>query len=290
MGDLRVAVTGAAGFIGSNLMKSLAPDNDVTGFDFVGNFLSPFELINSIRLGKNFDVVLHFGANSNAQIPEVKRNYFENSGFTDALISVCASKNMPLIFASSAAIYGSQKDNINLSPYALTKKISEESISRTKLLFPEWRALVLRLNNIYGGDEESKGLMASIPYQFVQSAKNIGLIEIWTRQTGGQIKIPSRDFLNVADLCSIIKTFIHELDWGLDTVDLGTGTSTSYLAIAKIISAKVRCEVKFVELPINVSAENYQFYTKANMNWLNDFFPKFVFTPIEVGIQELLEN
>lgn len=290
MGHLKVAVTGAGGFIGSNLMKSLDLENDVIGFDFLGNFLSPFDLIDAIRLGENFDIVLHFGANSNAQIREIEQNYFENSGYTDALISICASKNIPMIFASSAAIYGSQKDHVKLSPYALSKKISEESISRTKTLFPEWKALVLRLNNIYGGDEKSKGSMASIPFQFVQSAKNTGLIEIWTSQASGELKIPSRDFLNVGDLCSIIRNFICELDWAVETVDLGSGTSTSYLTIARIISMKVECEVRYAQLPRNVSVENYQFYTKANMDWCTDYFPNFVFTPIEIGLRELLEN
>lgn len=290
MDHLKVAVTGADGFIGSHLMKTLVSDNHVTGFDFLGDFASPFDLINAIRLGENFDVVLHFGANSNAQAQSLEQNYFENSGFTDALISVCASKNTPMVFASSAAIYGSQTGNFTLSPYALSKKISEESIARTKALFPEWRVLVLRLNNIYGLGEEKKGSMASIPFQFVQSAKYSGLIEIWTTQTDGKLKIPSRDFLNVEDLCSIISMYINKSNWTLKTIDVGTGRSISYQSIAEMISAKVACEVKFIELPGHVSAKNYQFYTKANIEWLIEDSPNYPFTPLEIGLQELIGN
>ena len=283
---MTVAITGSSGFIGSHLMKSQENKSAVIGFDFHLSPFNPWNLISRINTGQRFSGVLHFGANSNAQAKTIEELKENNIAYTESLAIACAKKNIPLIFASSAAIYGNL-DLDKISPYAISKKMSEDAIIQIGMEYPNWKKLCLRLSNIFGEGEERKGSMQSIPYKFLMNSLAQKPIEIWSVEKGDNRKCASRDFLYIDDLCRIIIQLQNNKNlWREPAIDIGTGITTSFLEVAKAVSNISKCEILLVDFPISVDLAFYQMNTQANIDSLLKIFPSF--NPI--GIDQAIEN
>ena len=286
---MKIAITGSEGFIGKHLSSWFSENNEVLEIDFRSEKGNPIDLLSRISRGDVFDVVLHFGANSNAQEKNHEKNYFENLGYTNALVSLCAVKNIPLIFASSAAIYGNT-NQVELSPYANSKLKGEEFILETARYFLNWRFIILRLSNIYGPGEENKDKMMSIPTKFVLDALGNGIIEIWRIGNPASYRIAARDFLNVHDLVQIIDKIVKTSDWNVKTIDLGSGETKSLVEIANTVRSFIAARIDYVAPPATLDINHYQLHTKSNLEGLNSYTPGYSFLTLESGISELVEG
>ncbi len=118
---MTIAVTGSQGFIGTHLLNHFETDSRVLGFDIHQLATNPWNLINLINDGVKFSIVLHFGANANAQSKSIDDFTVTNIEYTESLAIACAIKDIPLIFASSAAIYGNSNPEM-LSPMRNQKR------------------------------------------------------------------------------------------------------------------------------------------------------------------------
>lgn len=286
---MKIAITGANGFIGRQLSNQLGDIFFTESYDFMGDCKNPNALIEQIREGREIDAVLHFGANSDAQEKDFRSNIYQNVGYSNALFSICASTNTPLIFASSAAVYGAGKKS-PLSPYARTKLAAEEFMLEMSEIFPYWKCLALRLNNVYGPGEEQKGRMKSIPSRFIEDARNSNLITVWSQVTNLKQNIPSRDFIYVDDLVQIIHILLRELKWDRKVIDVGTGNSTSFIKIAEIIADCLGCDVEITPIPTDINLSYYQLYTCADTRDLFRLIPDLEFSSLENNLTKMIER
>jgi len=287
---MTVAITGSSGFIGSNLVKHFETDLEVVGFDFHKPGLDPWSLITKIDEGTQFTEVLHFGANSNAQAKTLGDLIVNNFEYTKTLAAACAKRKIPLLFASSAAVYG----NLNkdpLSAYAESKRMSEEILIQIGKEFPGWKKMSLRLSNVFGEGEERKGSMQSVPYRFLVNSVNNQPIEIWSVKKGENRICSSRDFLYIDDLCRIVSQIRSNNSlWIEPVIDVGSGATRSFLEIANIVASLSRTEVLLIDFPHSVDLRHYQMKTQANLDELFKIFPSFKATELGHSIAKIFIN
>ncbi len=294
-------ITGTAGFIGGFLSKKLKKDGaqvievDVAPRDNkILQHLYPKELVDSIiNSPSDFDnsVLLHVGADSNANAKTLNELQIKNIDLTETLVNRCNQSGIPALFISSAAVYGnSQNGEINFkksSPYAQSKLIGEQIVTRSGQHYGVGN-LILRLFNCYGEDESNKGTMMSVPSRFVYDAIKLKKIEIW--DVFGYSKFQARDFIYVGDLVKMISFIVSDLSFDNQTIDAGSGTTVDFMKIARLINSRVDCEISRIPTPDHVNLENYQLETRSNMTWLLDSRAKLEFSNIEDNLEKIIQR
>jgi len=294
-------VTGTAGFIGGFLSKNLKKTGaQVIDVDVVPrgqtNFkhLYPDELahmISSSPLDFYNSILLHVGADSNANAKSLKELQTNNIDLTEQIVTRCNQIGIPVLFISSAAIYGNSKNGKipfeKLSPYAESKFIGEQIVTRSGQDYGVGN-LIFRLFNCYGEDEVNKGAMMSIPSRFVNDAINQKKIEIW--DVCRSSKVQARDFIYVGDLAKLISNTISEMPFENQVRDAGSGTTLNFMEIAEVISNSLECQISKVPVPEHVNLDNYQLETKSNMDWLVDIKAKVDFSSFEKNIMSLIQR
>lgn len=281
-------VTGSRGFIGKSLVGKLQS----LSWQTIGVEINPdktsidvepiIDRINQGDFNPETTVFLHVGANANAGAVKLSQLYYENVELTEKFFDAASSKQIPTVFVSSAAIYGNKDINSTLSPYAESKILGERQLKSLQQS-RDWSAMIFRLFNTYGSGENSKGTMASIPRQFINSAMNNKKIEIWD-VPGGHIQ--SRDFIFIDDVTTIIcdavtSGAIH--DGG--TFDLGTATSVDFNEVAQIVRKYIPANIARTPFPPTQNLAFYQLHTKALNQYQMRVNNEFRCTPLEEGMQ-----
>lgn len=278
-----IALTGAGGFIGSVILKYLndAGIDDVYLFDdlptgdqfrnLVGKrylgLHSTEEMITDIR---EFDAVIHFGANSSTLERDWNKVYKTNVLSTRMWHDLCAEHDKKFIFASSAAVYGNGAGPLN--HYAFSKLVSEQEIGQ---------GVILRLFNVYGPNEYHKGRMASTVYHWFQQLRNTGEINIFK----GSDQY-SRDFIYVGDVAKTVLHFLENYRPGI--YDLGTGAAVSFETVADtLIEEYGQGEKNYIDMPEDLQAQ-YQRHTCADIEFLKQNAPT-DFLDIKQGMSRYVE-
>lgn len=275
-----IAITGAGGFIGSVILgyfNKLSID-DVYLFDdlpqedqfknLIGKkYRSLHSIEEHILDPKEFDCVIHFGANSSTLERDWSKIYQSNVVSTRRWHDLCEENNIKFIFASSAAVYGNGSGPLN--HYAFSKMQSENEIRN---------GVILRLFNVYGPNEYHKGRMASTIYH-------------WHHQP--QIKLFKgsenfyRDFIYVEDVAKVVYHFYNNYQTGI--YDLGTGNSVSFSKLADLVSEITGADKEEIVMPDDLK-EQYQTYTGADLTYLkNSGFDISSFTSIESGVEKYFQ-
>ena len=190
-------VTGAAGFIGSNLVKALnargetrilAVDNLAHGDKFrnlvdceIADYFDQDEFLQRLRDG-DFDdeiaAVLHQGACSDTMETDGRYMLANNYRYSVTLLEHCQDNDIPLLYASSAAVYGASTSfreeracEAPLNVYGYSKFLFDQYVRRT---LPERTAQIagFRYFNVYGPREAHKGRMASVVWHFFNQYRN----------------------------------------------------------------------------------------------------------------------
>ena len=310
-----IIVTGAAGFIGSNLVNTLFK----IGFEvyvcdekkyiinrkyFIlnKNYITVDNLGNFIKKNhNNIRAVVHMGAISSTAEQSLKKLLDNNTLFSYNLFKLCNKYKIKFIYASSAATYGNESKTFNdennllnyikLKPinyYGLSKhlfdlKVLEEmNLHRTLPSYP----VGLKFFNVYGQNESHKKFMSSPIPKFYDQAKLNGTIKLFKSNNksfdnGKQ----SRDFVYIQDCIDVIVWFINNpKKYGI--FNLGSGKSETFLDLAKIIFDVVKIEnkIRFIEIPRNIKS-GYQYYTKADLTNLRKIGYKKKFTPLKKGVK-----
>lgn len=222
-----IALTGAGGFIGSVILGYLNKQGikDVYLFDDLPTSDQFKNLIGKQYLGlhstkeivtdiKDFDAVIHFGANSNTLVRDWSSIYASNVVSTRRWHDLCVENDKKFIFASSAAVYGNGQGPLN--HYAFSKLTSEQEITR---------GVVLRLFNVYGPNEAHKGRMASTPYHWFNQLTATGELKLFENS-----HLFSRDFIWVEDVAGTVYHFLNNYQEGI--YDIGTGQSVDFETVA----------------------------------------------------------
>lgn len=277
-----IALTGAGGFIGSVILGYLNRQGitDVYCFDdlptgdqyknLIGKqyrgLHSTEEIITDI---KNFDCVIHFGANSSTLERNWSSIYKTNVESTRRWHDLCADTDTQFIFASSAAVYGNGEGPLN--HYAFSKAVSEQEITQ---------GVVLRLFNVYGPNEYHKGRMASTVMHWHKQVVEEARIRLFS---GSDQYF--RDFIWVEDVAKTVYHFMNNYQPGI--YDLGTGKARSFEAVADtLINIACTGEKEYISMPEDLAAQ-YQRETCANVDFLKSSGVDVdSFLSIEQGIEQ----
>ena len=264
----KILVTGHKGFIGQNLCKAIHNE---------GWTLSTFDIVDDPSLRPkdldftDVDCVVHLGAISSTTETDIRKIMDLNLSWSIELWEECRERGIHMQFASSASVYGQNRNDRILSEedicypanyYALSKYMFEQYA--LKRPYTAATLHIFRYFNVYGPHEEHKGTQASPYTQFAKQAKETGVIKVFK----GSEKF-TRDFVHVdtvveAHVQSIKK--INEFSGG--TYNVGSGYSRSFLDVAKDIALLYNARIETIPFPEHIKT-HYQFHTHANINKLN---------------------
>jgi len=298
---MRICVTGASGFIGSELIKCLNDNNyfDIIAIDYESKPLKEGLIVERfidwefIFKNKYYDFLnlvdfsYHIGGNSSTRATREECEY-QNIMFSIDFIKENSIRDIPLVFSSSASVYGAWRIDDFIAPqseYAKSKAVIEDFIS----IKPAHLNVALRYHNVYGATESHKGNMASIVSKWVDNYNN-GILQNDLFYGSENIK---RDFIHINDVnrvhllllkCYIKNGFLPNKM----IIDVGSGVAVSFEQLANQIIKHTKGQIRYIDNPFDES--NYQFYTKANIEYLSSFYNNMfgeIYNPkqIEEGIR-----
>ncbi len=227
-------VTGAAGFIGSNLVQALnargetniiAVDNltrgdkfrNLVGCDIV-DYLDKHEFLEALRSGEfdgAVDAVLHQGACSDTMETDGRYMMDNNYRYSLALLEFCIDEEVPLIYASSASVYGGgsvfreeRSCEAPLNIYGYSKLLFDQAVRR-RMSEASAQVAGFRYFNVYGPNEWHKGRMASVAWHFFNQYRADKRVRPFQGSGGFGDGEQRRDFICVED---VVKVNLHFLD------------------------------------------------------------------------------
>jgi ADP-L-glycero-D-manno-heptose 6-epimerase len=317
-----IIVTGGAGFIGSNLIHqlnhagerdilvvdNLAPAPNLTGPKFLNlagaeyvDYMDKREFRASLKSGRFEDTkiraILHQGACSNTL--EDDGHYMMDNNFTYSkeLLHFALDRKIPLVYASTAAIYGASnqfaelpKNERPLNVYGYSKLVFDNYVRR---LLPEMKSTVvgLRYFNVYGPREQHKGRMASVLHHFTRQLKDTGTIRMFEGSGGYADGEQRRDFVFVNDLCRINMFFaglLHDSPGKpiRAVVNAGTGEARTFNSVAAaLMQVHGPAKIEYIPFPGDLK-DRYQHYTQADIAGLRAIGYNAEFTPLEDGVKQ----
>ena len=305
-------VTGAAGFIGSNLVRGLNERGirDVVAVDdlSVGDKfrnLADCELADYLDLrtfrelvrrgapGLPITAILHQGAC--ADTTEADGRYMMDANFeaSKELLHLALERRVPLVYASSASVYGNATHCVEapecegpLNVYAYSKLLFDRHVRR--LIGGIGTTVVgLRYFNVYGPREGHKGRMASMVSQLYAQLRETGVARLFEGTDGHEAGEQRRDFVFVGDVVDVNCSFA-EGPARRGIYNLGTGRSRSFNDIARALIARLgRGRIEYVPFPDSLRGK-YQSFTQADVRALRDAGYGRPFTSLEDGIDRLL--
>ncbi len=284
-----IVITGGAGFIGSNLVKTL---NDRGRSDLV--------VIDDMRDGHKFrnlvdceildlidkdavleqiesgaaprpEVVFHLGACSDTMEWDGRVMLGTNYTYSKALLAFCAEHEVPLIYASSAAVYGrgpvfreERPYERPLNMYAYSKLLFDQHVRRTQL---SGQLVGLRYFNVYGPREAHKGEMASVAYKFHRQLVESDRVRLFRGSDGYAAGEHRRDFIWVGDAVRVTLWFWeHPEQSGIFNV--GTGQAQTFNDVVRaVIAYHGHGEIEYIDFPDPLRGR-YQSFTQADISAL----------------------
>ena len=276
-------ITGANGFIGSNLTAKISTDFwcdvDATGM------YNPEIAIEILKSGA-ITSVYHLGAISSTTETNLAKISYNNIQFSSELLDICIDLEIPFVYASSASVYGlghhgfSENSRINPLNYYATSKACFDIFAKQKIIdYPSAKIVGLRYFNVYGHNEDRKGDMASPIHKFLIQSKT-GKIKIFEGSNNFK-----RDFIHVDDVVNITK---DALNFASGIYNVGTGTSRSFSEVAEIISKLTESEIEEIPFPQHLVGK-YQDFTCSDNKEISCFY-KVDRISLEDGIKKVYED
>jgi len=259
---MTIIVTGAAGFIGANNVKALnargrsdviAVDNLTRADKFrnladcdIADYVDKREFLDIVRRGAlpKADVVFHQGACSDTMETDGRYMIENNYRYTLELLQWCQAQRVPLVYASSAAVYGlgpvfveGRAHEKPLNVYGYSKFLFDQVLRRrlAELTAP---VIGLRYFNVYGPRESHKARMASVAYHHFNQFRNDGRVKLFEGSHGYADGEQRRDFIHVDD---VVAANLHFWDKPKSGVyNLGTGRAQSFNDVALAVINTLR--------------------------------------------------
>jgi len=251
-------VTGAAGFIGANIVKALnergidkiiAVDNLTKADKFrnlvdceIADYLDKHEFFEMVQAG-HFDgaveVIFHEGACSDTMETDGRYMMENNFRYSTSLLDFCLDHEVQFLYASSAAVYGGgrvfREDRTHEAPlnvYGYSKFLFDQLVRR-RLATADFGSQVVgfRYFNVYGPREQHKGRMASVAFHHVNQYREHGKVKLFEGCDGYGNGEQSRDFVYIDDVVKVNMFFLdHPEKSGI--FNLGTGRAQPFNDIA----------------------------------------------------------
>lgn len=315
-----ILITGGAGFIGSVLAKQL---NDLGHTELVivdkledsikWKNLRGIKYTDYIHADELFggdyddliaetDLIFHMGACSSTTEKNMDFLMKNNVAYTQALFRFAATKNIPFIYASSAATYGDGLTGYDdshetipgllpLNPYGYSKQLVDEWVLREESKPDHWFGL--KFFNVFGPNEYHKEEMRSLVHKSYEQIKSAGSVKLFKShrpdfKDGEQL----RDFIYVKDVVRVMLELADpEKAMFSGIYNLGTGKARSFLDLTKATFKAMNLEpkIEFIDMPESIRNQ-YQYYTQAETTRLMNALPGFQFTSLEDGVRDYVQN
>ena len=308
-----IIITGAAGFIGSNLLARL----NAEGFSdivIVDDFSREDKNLNisgkkySLKIHRDdfhgwlrnnhklVQFIFHLGARTDTS--EMRKDIFDrlNLNYSKELWDICVEFGLPIVYASSAATYGMGESGFNddhsdipllkpLNPYGDSKnEFDKWVLSRErKPLF--WAGL--KFFNVYGPNEYHKRRMASVVFHAFNQIRKTGAMKLFrSHNPSFRDGEQERDFIFVDDVADVMYYFMHHRH-NSGIYNLGTGKARTFLDLVKATFSAMNIDekIEYIDTPEDIR-EKYQYFTRAEMGKLRKAGYVKPFTSLEEGVND----
>lgn len=312
-----IIVTGAAGFIGScmvGLLNERGYHNLILVDDFNDEEKKPnYEkkkataLINREDLFRWLDdnqepvgFVFHIGARTDTTEFDYTVHQKLNVEYSQNVWHYCVRKNVPLVYASSAATYGSgewgYKDDHDLveklrplNPYGISKNEFDKWALHQKTTPPFWAGL--KFFNVYGPNEYHKGRMASVIFHAFPQIQTAGKVKLFKShrpdyKDGEQL----RDFIYVKDVVDVC-FWLMQTQPASGLYNVGTGKARTFkdLVTAIFTSLNRPTHIEYIDMPKDIR-DKYQYFTEADMSKLRAAGYTKEFSSLEEGVKDYVQH
>jgi len=290
-----IIVTGAAGFIGSCLIKRLNQDrfHAIIAVDHFGDpakaknlagakiqefverdtFMSWLDARHEL-----VEFIFHIGAKTDTSEFDTDLLNRLNTQYSKDIWTRCVQYQIPLVYASSAATYGLGESGYDddesrigqlkpLNPYGQSKQDFDvwALAQKDKPFF--WAGL--KFFNVYGPNEYHKGRMASVIWHaFLQIAKTDEMKLFRSHHPSFKDGEQMRDFVYVKDVVEVC-IFLMHLRRHSGIYNLGSGKARTFVDLTRaVFQAMGKPEkISFIDTPADIR-DKYQYFTEANMKKL----------------------
>jgi len=321
-------VTGASGFIGSNLVKALnergvnkiiAVDNLTRADKFrnlvdceIVDYLDKTDFIERLAAGQfdgEVEAIFHEGACSDTMETDGRYMMENNFRYSIDLLDWCMEEDVQFLYASSAATYGGssvfreeREFEAPLNVYGYSKFLFDQ-IVRQRLPEASSQIVGFRYFNVYGPRESHKGRMASVAFHHYNQFRADGKVKLFEGCDGYAHGEQKRDFVYVGDVAKVNLFFLdHPETSGI--FNLGTGHAQSFneLAAANVNSCRALSGAS--QLPLNnllahelieyipfpdALRGKYQSFTQADLTKLRKAGYEAPFARVEEGVSQYVQ-
>lgn len=308
-----IIVTGAAGFIGRNVVAelNLRGYEDLILVDNLGqrdkwrnllglryeDILEPKEFLARLGAGKMKDIeaIFHLGACSETTECDADFLLENNYHYTRTICEWCLEHDTRFIYASSAATYGNGSKGYADREEALRSLRPMNMYGYSKHMFDLWAMkhslfygiVGLKYFNVYGPYEDHKGAMRSMVSKSYDQIKEVGKVQLFKSYRpdyadGEQM----RDFIYVKDAVAVTLYFLeHPQIAGLFNCGTGKARTWKDLVTAVFRALNLPPQIEFIEMP-QLLRGHYQYFTQAPMDKLREAGYTDPFTPLEKAVLE----
>jgi len=322
-------VTGAAGFIGANLIKGLnargitdiiAVDNLTRADKFpnlvdceIADYFDKNEFLELLQAGHfagDVEAVLHQGACSDTMETDGRYMMENNYRYSIAMLDYCQEEEIPLIYASSAAVYGASSTfkeereyEKPLNVYGYSKFLFDQ-IVRRRMADSSAQIAGFRYFNVYGPRETHKGRMASVAFHNFSQFRAEGKVKLFEGYGGYAAGQQSRDFVSVEDVVAVNLYFLEHPDIS-GIFNLGTGRAQPFNDVARAVVNACRAAegkgalsleeciaqglLEYIPFPEALKGK-YQSYTQADVSQLRETGYGKPFLTVEQGVERYVAS
>lgn len=316
-----IVITGADGFIASNLAKRL----NHQGYDNLilvdsleehakNKNLNGVECVDAIERDQfiewltehsdEVEFIFHLGARTDTTEFNFRVLDSLNLSYSKLLWEICTVKQIPLLYASSAATYGMGENSFSddhslikdlkpLNPYGLSKQLFDMHVLEQTKTPPFWCGL--KFFNVYGPHEFHKGRMASVVLHAYSQIKRTGKVKLFKShhpdfKDGEQL----RDFIYIDDVLDVCMFFYNKYQEQVQTpngiYNLGTGNARTFNHLVRAIfnALNLRPDIEYINTPEDIR-DKYQYFTEAKMEKLRAAGYDYNFISLEEGVKKYID-
>ena len=320
---MKIVVTGAAGFIGSNIIKGLnargiddiiAVDDLTEGDKFrnladlqIADYVDVDEFYEAFAEGAfgEIEAVFHEGACSDTMELDGKYMMENNYALSVDLFQSCQDQGTRLLYASSAATYGGS-DTFSEQPefekplnvYGYSKLLFDQRMRRelgARFENTETQVAGFRYFNVYGPREQHKGRMASVAFHQFNQFQLEGKVKLFGAYDGYADGQQMRDFVFIDDVVAVNLWFLDHPDKS-GIFNLGTGKAQRFndVAISVVRALKGYADISlknavhdglisYTPFPPALVGK-YQSYTQADLRLLRAAGCDHSFADVQTGV------